>query len=242
MFAGPNGSGKSVLKSYLPPMLLGVYLNPDEIEQCIRTQGYLDLNTFGVKTSAEEVLSHFRESAFLSSVGLAGDTKRLEFREGRLDFGDVAINSYLSYLASVTVDFLRQKLIECQDSLTLETVMSHPSKIDLLALAQAAGYRTYLYFVATDDPAINISRVRNRIALGGHAVPAQKIEARYRRSLSLLIDAIRFTNRAYIFDNSTENADHQHTWIAEITGGRTLDLKANHMPSWFKLAVLDKIK
>lgn len=32
MFAGPNGSGKSVLKSYLPKELLGVYLNPDEIE------------------------------------------------------------------------------------------------------------------------------------------------------------------------------------------------------------------
>ena len=32
VFAGPNGSGKSVLKSYLPEPLLGVYLNPDEIE------------------------------------------------------------------------------------------------------------------------------------------------------------------------------------------------------------------
>ena len=33
MFAGPNGSGKSVLKSYLDPELLGVYLNADEIEE-----------------------------------------------------------------------------------------------------------------------------------------------------------------------------------------------------------------
>jgi predicted ABC-type ATPase len=32
MFAGPNGSGKSTLKSYLPLALLGVYLNPDEME------------------------------------------------------------------------------------------------------------------------------------------------------------------------------------------------------------------
>jgi len=43
MFAGPNGSGKSTLKSYLPKALLGVYLNPDEIEQEIRRQGFLDL-------------------------------------------------------------------------------------------------------------------------------------------------------------------------------------------------------
>ena len=35
MFAGPNGSGKSTLKSYLPTDLLGVYLNPDEIEHVV---------------------------------------------------------------------------------------------------------------------------------------------------------------------------------------------------------------
>ena len=32
MFAGPNGSGKSTIKSVLQPELLGVYINPDEIE------------------------------------------------------------------------------------------------------------------------------------------------------------------------------------------------------------------
>ncbi len=36
MFAGPNGSGKSELKKYLPNSLLGVYLNPDEIERNAR--------------------------------------------------------------------------------------------------------------------------------------------------------------------------------------------------------------
>ena len=39
MFAGPNGSGKSVLKSYLQAELLGIYLNPDEIEASIRRDG-----------------------------------------------------------------------------------------------------------------------------------------------------------------------------------------------------------
>jgi len=69
-----------------------------------------------------------------------------------------------------------------QISFTFETVMSHCSKIDILMQAQATGYRTYLYFVATDDSTINISRVRNRVKLGGHDVPADKIEARYYRT------------------------------------------------------------
>lgn len=32
MFAGPNGSGKSTIKSVLKPEMLGIYINPDEIE------------------------------------------------------------------------------------------------------------------------------------------------------------------------------------------------------------------
>lgn len=97
----------------------------------------------------------------------------------------------------------------------------------------------YLYFIATDDPVINISRVRNREKLGGHSVPADKIETRYHRSLDLLMEGIMSTNRAYVFDNSGENI--QHTWIAEILDGRTLTLKTDRIPSWFKRSVLDKI-
>jgi predicted ABC-type ATPase len=32
MFAGPNGSGKTTIKSVLNRKLLGIYINPDEIE------------------------------------------------------------------------------------------------------------------------------------------------------------------------------------------------------------------
>jgi hypothetical protein len=57
----------------------------------------------------------------------------------------------------------------------------------------------------------------------------------------LLIEAIRHSNRAYIFDNSTNNPMGTHTWLAEITNGHTLELKADQVPAWFKHAVLDKI-
>ena len=119
--------------------------------------------------------------------------------------------------------------------------MSHPGKVDLLQEAQRAGYRTYLYYIATDDPEINISRVLNRVGLGGHPVPEDKIVSRYHRSLALLMDAIRHTNRPYIFDNSTDNADRKQTWVAEITEGRTLELKTDRIPAWFARAVLEKL-
>ena len=237
MFAGPNGSGKSTLKSVLPKELLGVYLNPDEIEQEIGRQGFLDFAAYGVTTTADEVLPFFKASPFLISEGFGDVAKQIGFAQGRLNFGKVEVNSYF---ASVAGDFLRQKLLDRKLSFTFETVMSHPSKVKLLEQAQQAGYRTYLYFIATDDPDINISRVRNRVKQGGHAVPEDKIASRYHRSLELLIDAIRHTNRAYVFDNSGDN--QKHTWLAEITEGRELEMKTDQAPAWFKCSVLDKIR
>ena len=148
----------------------------------------------------------------------------------------MAVNSYF---ASVVAAYLRQQLMKQRASLTLETVMSSPDKVQLLKQAQLPGYRTYLYFIATDDAEINISRVRNRVKQGGHSVPEDKIVSRYHRSIDLLAEAIRFTNRAYVFDNSGNN--QERTWLAEITDGRILEIKARQLPAWFDQAVLQKI-
>jgi len=40
MFAGPNGSGKSTFKKLIRQELLGVYINPDEIEKEICDRGF----------------------------------------------------------------------------------------------------------------------------------------------------------------------------------------------------------
>lgn len=127
MFAGPNGSGKSTLKTLLPPDMLGHYLNPDEIEQAIRDTGYLDFSSYGLRVSEEEALAFIRNSPFLKSKSiefLAGD---IHFHNNRLDFSEIAMNSYI---ASVVLEFVRLKLLGSRQSFTFETVMSHPSKVD----------------------------------------------------------------------------------------------------------------
>ena len=233
MFAGPNGSGKSTIKKMVRPELLGIYVNPDEIEKEIKDYSFLDLDAYQLATTAQEILSFFNKSALLEKTDFFDDIQFLRFNDNKLSFHEVGSNSYF---ASVAADFIRQKLIDSSKSFTFETVMSFPDKIEILRWAQSRGYRTYLYYVATEDPSINISRVRYRVSMGGHAVPEDKIISRYQRSLNLLIDAVRVTNRAYIFDNST----HEHIWLAEITNGSVLEMKTNQMPAWFKNSLWDK--
>jgi predicted ABC-type ATPase len=132
----------------------------------------------------------------------------------------------------VTIPRLRQ-------SFSFETVMSSPDKIELLGKARRLGYRIYLYYVATDDPEINIARVQARVRQGGHDVPTDKIVSRYHRSLDLLLDAIRASDRAYLFDNSRSGGEQ--TWVAEVTDGHDLTIRTNSLPPWFQRAVWDKI-
>lgn len=233
MFAGPNGSGKSTIKAVIEPQLMGVYINPDEIEKAIRSFGFLDFSAYGVTTTAEDVLDFFRQSALLITSGFADAVAGLCFNGDKLNFHAVPVNAYF---ASVASDFIRQKLLDARVTFTFETVMSSPDKVDFLQKAQARGFRTYLYFVATEDPQINITRVQNRVNLGGHPVPQDKIIARYYRSLDLLVDAVRHADRAYIFDNSF----HAKAWVAEVTDGNVLEMKTDTMPHWFKIALWDK--
>ncbi len=233
MFAGPNGSGKSSIKDLIKSKLVNIYINPDEIEKEIKQSNFLDLTQYGITTTQIEILDFFGHSTLLEKAGLILNANEFKFIEGKLYLNSVRFNSYF---ASVTADFIRQKLLQQKKSFTFETVMSSPDKIDILKQAQNLGYRTYLYFVATENPIINISRVKNRVANGGHNVPENKIIDRYYRSLNYLMDAIKNTNRAYIFDNSGS----QLQFIAEITDGNLIGIKTNDFPAWFKEYVLDK--
>jgi predicted ABC-type ATPase len=230
VFAGPNGSGKSTIRELLREEWIGVYVNADEIEKVLGRDRALDLADFaldGVSSGLLQRLQDFlRASSLWRRAGLANAASELQLDGTRLTLGRVNVNSYV---AAVLADFIRRELLAAGLSFTFETVMSSPDKVDFMRQARAQGFRTYLYFVATADPDINIARVRQRVAEGGHDVPSDKIVQRYGRSIALLSDACEASNRAYVFDNSGE----QHVLIAEVTDGETMMLHADTVPQWF---------
>jgi predicted ABC-type ATPase len=101
--------------------------------------------------------------------------------------------------------------------------------VDFMAQARERGYRVYLYFVATDDPAINVDRVRRRVRLGGHPVPAKKVRERYVRSIALMTAACGIAHRAYVFDNSGS----KHKLLVQLVDGQRMELAAATLPRWF---------
>jgi predicted ABC-type ATPase len=231
MFAEPNGSGKSTLKSELLDEWLGIYVNADDIERELKSNGnQIDLGSFGLKPPEAEVVEFFATAPLLLKEGLADCASNLRVSDGWLHFGDTAINSYH---AAVLADLIRRSLVADGKSLSFETVMSSHDKVAFFCEAKQRGYRTYLYFVATDDPEINIARVASRVEEGGHPVSTTKIVERYHRSLGLPRTAVACADRAYIFDNSGEKLEQ----LAEITGGEEMEIKTDALPAWFYVAM-----
>ena len=93
MFAGPNGSGKSTIKDVINKELLGIYINPDDIEKNIKENGYLDFNNFEIEASEKEVLDFFRNSTLLKSVNLQNKISDLKYENNKLIFINNDINS-----------------------------------------------------------------------------------------------------------------------------------------------------
>lgn len=229
VFAGPNGSGKTtIFKGILEEnkVQLGVYVNADEIEQTLVQTGTFHFSKLQLQVDGGQLKDFFRFSTF-------SPVKR---NEPDLWKNVDAINNVFttsasidSYLAADLSEFIRQQLMANNISFTYETVMSHAGKIDFLKEALQNGYRVYLYYIATEDPEINISRVSVRIAQHGHAVDPGVVRNRYYKSLNNLKAAVRQTSRTYIFDNSQKQAN----LIAEITNGSDVMLnKAVDLPNW----------
>jgi predicted ABC-type ATPase len=85
-------------------------------------------------------------------------------------------------------------------SFAFETVLTHASTI--MKLAKENNYIIKLYYIFTHDPAINIKRVQQRVASGGHDIPHDIIIKRYIRSTDYLKKAFQMVDYAEIYNNS----------------------------------------
>lgn len=239
MFAGPNGSGKSTIKDYLAPHQIGAYLNADELEKELKQSPILKLEHYHTHLDADTLVQFLKTKKRKQTNDviplLSVEPKILS--DGSIYFQQQEIDSYL---CARIIDFIRLEFLSLKISFTFETVMSHISKVDFLKEAQKHGFKTYLYYVATVDPEINIGRVHYRVQAGGHPVPEEKIRERYYRSLDLLMAAIEASDRAYIFDNSSHG--EKAAFIAEIEKAEVLKLNpaVEYFPKWFVDKVLDE--
>jgi len=127
-------------------------------------------------------------------------------------------------------DSRRAELLQAGQSFVSETVFSHDSKLALIEQAQAYGFFVMLLVVALDQPRRLLARVAQRVAEGGHDVPADRILARYPRTLALLAHAVRLADAAILYD-SHDVTPGTHTAVALCKKDWTQEL-VQPLPAW----------
>ncbi len=106
-----------------------------------------------------------------------------------------------AYEAAQVAADTRARLLELGKSFIAETVFSHPSKLELIDAARAAGYTVVLHVLLIPEE-LAVERVRHRVRAGGHAVPQNKIRERYQRLWPLVAAGITRCHSATLYDNS----------------------------------------
>ena len=232
MLAGPNGSGKSTLAAQLSSdyaVNLYRFLNADllfaEVVQSHRTACPFSIDN-------AELVQFVAQSTYPREYKRPFESGEIYIDEE--DYLHFSANGINSYSVAIVADFFKEQYLKHRISFSFETVFSHPAKIDILRRAQAAGFKTYMYFVATENPVINVNRIKERVALGGHDVPEEKTRSRYLRCMEQVRYALPYLNRAYFFDNSTE----QSIYLAEYESEAGFTLHSELLPSWFRRFVL----
>ena len=65
-----------------------------------------------------------------------------------------------------------------------ETTLSGKSYVNLLKSLKEKGYKIHVFFLWIPDADLAISRIKSRVAQGGHDVPVQDVLRRFNRSIS----------------------------------------------------------
>ena len=99
---------------------------------------------------------------------------------------------------------LLERAIAERGTFAFETTLGGDTMSALIAEAAAAGLAVHVWFVGLESVELNIRRVRQRVARGGHDIPEQKIRERYLRAPLNLIRLLPGLAELWLYDNSQD--------------------------------------
>ena len=180
-------------------------------------------NGSGKTTVTEQILRHeWMEDAVYINPDIVAQER----------FGDwnsaEAVKKSIAYCEA-----LREKSLEEGKSLIFETVLSRKDKVDYIRRAKAAGFFVRVFFVCTESPTINASRIARRVMQGGHDVPISKIISRYNLSIANCVEVARIVDRCYLYDNSVENCDARP--LFRTVDGKVYKEYRGEIPDWARI-------
>jgi predicted ABC-type ATPase len=181
--------------------------------------------------------------AYLAQLGLPfvnADRIAVALTSGERPWPGVLANLPPDAAAQKLADEEREASIVLGRSFITETVLSDPvgAKVRMLVEARERGMAVWLFFIGISSPHLSLARVRERVeSRAGHDVPADRIRARFARTLRNLPRAVAAAGVAVLLDNDL--AEQPYRFVALFENGkrtRTSRLK----PAWAAAVLREK--
>ncbi len=115
------------------------------------------------------------------------------------------------------------RMIGTRESFVYETTLSSRQSLEVMRRARSADYEVGLIFVGLNSADLNVKRIANRVARGGHHIPEDIVRRRYESSLRKLPEAMQLADGAALYDNSRSDGPHL---LVQLRAGI---IEANHL-------------
>ena len=177
-------------------------------------------NGAGKSTHADAILATLGISTFVNADyiarGLSGrNTEAVAFEAGR-----------------IMLRRLRQ-LAEAGEDFAFESTLSSRTFAPFLRSLKSRGYGVAIYYFSLASPQLAVRRVKLRVALGGHDVPADVVRRRFGRSVSNFFSLYApLAARWVVFDNS------QSPQARLVASSEDDNLTITETRTWLKLQKL----
>ncbi len=97
--------------------------------------------------------------------------------------------------------------IDAYQTIGVETVLSSPKYQRLVLAARSRGFEVRMIYVVLMSAEMQLARIRERVASGGHDVPEDKVRSRRTRSFEQLAWFAQHVDQLWIYDNSVGEPD-----------------------------------
>ena len=94
-----------------------------------------------------------------------------------------------------------QERLSNKETFAIETTLAIKSYFNLIKQARLLGYETVLYFFYLPSAAMAKERVKLRVSKGGHTIPPEVIERRYKTGLKNFFEYIVLVDRWRMYKN-----------------------------------------
>ena len=131
-------------------------------------------------------------------------------------------------IATECQSFVEQHIAD-RASFAVETTLRSDAVIRQAEAANAAGFSTLLFFLATEDVRLNIERIAARGRMGGHSSPEADICAVYAASMANLPRAVAVFSRVECFDNTPRGGSPLR--VMTFDRGSVI-YRADSLPAW----------